>query len=390
MRFSLSKKDLHRMLLLASRGAADDKSPVPALSHIHIRVHGGRVRCEATTVYSAVSIEAPVSTEGSHPFDLGETLAPKDLTARVGVMPDGMLQLRLEGHQLILTHAVAPRRFQMSALPMDGWSHNLKFPEWSLLLPTATLLRLFESVEHAIGTDEAKGNTNSAFIEWKDGKLSAVATDGHRLTHVALPVDNLSSDPNGSNEMMLRRNDLRMFKALLEQGLREERKDVRLHHGNGTAGLVIGEVQAMARLTDGVFPPWRQALPPTWKRRFLLDRAKLYDAITAVMVTDRETMVLEVKAGGKELFVSADNASSGDAGDAIDIADATIEKGFDAACSLKVSPKYAKDAVGAFDGEQVALCVTGDGRDQLFLARGDDKPAFPGQCSHLSLIMPMS
>ena len=244
-------------------------------------------------------------------------------------------------------------------------------------------------MKHGVGTDEAKAHTNSAFIEWKGGKLSASATDGFRLTHIELPVDGLETDPNGTNEMLLRRHDLSVFQALLEQALREERKEVRFHHGGGTAGLVLGEVQAMARLTDGVFPPWRQALPPTWKRRFVVDRAKLLDSITAVMVTDRETMLLEVRADGKDLFIAADNASSGDAGDAIDVLETTIEKGIDTACSLKVSPKYAKEAVSAFDSEQVAVCVTGDGRDMLFFARGDDKPSFPGQCSHLSLIMPM-
>lgn len=387
MRFSLAQKDLHRMLQLASRGAADDKSPVPALSHIHIAVRNGRVRCEATDISSAVAIEAPVSLE--YPFDPGEILAPKDLIERVGAMPEGLIQLRLEGqHQILLTSHTAPRKYLTAGLVTD-WTNNLKWPETFLTIPAATLLRLLSTVEHAISTDEAKALASCAFIEWTTGAISAVSTDGHRLAYVKLDVEGIVPNPTGTNSMLIRRDDVKLFRNLAEQAIHDGVKDIQLHHGREMAGLAYGEMRAMVKVTDGTFLPWQQVVPPTWKRRFVIDRAKLMETINAVMLTDREILVLEVKAGAKEVCLSAAAAASGDAGDAVDVALATIDNGTDAAFSLKVSPKYMKDALGTFDGEKVTLFIAGDGRDQVNFARGDETCATPVQATHLTVIMPM-
>lgn len=391
MRFSLPRKDLQRMIAVASKGAADDKSPVPALSHIHITVRNQRVRCEATSIYSAVSIEGGVSLEGSRPYDPGEILAPKDLLARVSAMPDGLVEIRLEGTQIIVTSPIAPRRFQLSGLAADTWVNNMRFPEGSgMTVPAATLLKLLTAVEHAISTDETRAHVNSTLLIWNAGEMTAVATDGYRLTYVTLPMEGVTPSPTlGKNEMLVRRNDVRLFRGLLDQALREERKEVVLHASSGTMGLTIGEIQAMVKLTDGVFPPWRQVVPAEWKRRFLVKRAPLLDTIAAVMLTDKETMLLEVKAGGSSLAVTSGNVKSGDAGDALDIFGATVDKGVKTECSLKVSPKYAREALDAFDTEDVLLCVVGDGREELMFVRGDEKGALPSSASQLSLIMPM-
>ena len=392
MRLTIAKKDLQRLLTTASKAVADEKTPIPWLSQIYLLVRGGRLRCEGTNMNGAVFTEAPISAD--HPFEQGAILVPcKDTLARVAAMPEGLVDFETKGDQgttVIIQARDAKRRFQIHGLSADLWGNQLRFPEANLMtLPATTLLKLIDSVEYAVSHDETRAHVNSALLTWQMGALMAVATDGHRLALLKLPVEGLPP-PTGKPDVLIRKNDLKLFKRLLEQALHDPKATVSFGHTANVAALSVGDVQSVVKLTDSTFPPWMQATPRAWKRRFLVDRLGLLEAVKCVQLAGREMVFLSTDEAGREVVVETTSPESGDARDTVPISGSPrIDPGYPVAFKMKMDPAYVREMLESFDTEQILMCIVGDGRDELFIVRGDEQALVPHEAPQFALCMPM-
>ena len=277
----------------------------PVLACTLIEVTPGRVRLSATdTTYTLRATLPCESTE------LWSALVDaKRLAAALKVL-SGDVSLSLSGRDLTLRAGKArvtlpctdPAEYVELPTAPEGAEHPVD---------AHTLSRALGAVLPASSTNPTRPNLVTVSLEAEDGKLTCVATDGHRL-HVA----RTSLDwPHGS--VLLGAEGARHFLAALKGA----GADVSLAIAGSSCLLRVDGTEVHARLSAEKFPPWRAVVPTgDTQSTVTLDPAPLVDALKrARLAAGDESQPAAVfsaeREGATELTVraSAEGASTEDA-----------------------------------------------------------------------------
>ncbi len=187
------KLTIERAALLKSLGhvqsVVERRNTIPILSNVKVEAKNGRLNLNATDMDLDISesVEAEVATPG-------ETTAPAHtLYEIVRKLPEGS-QVELEtaeGDNLTLRSGRS--RFTLSCLPTEDFPVMAggDLPK-EFKLPAAELRGLVDRTRFAISTEETRYYLNGIYLHasQRDGVdvLRAVATDGHRLASVEMPL----------------------------------------------------------------------------------------------------------------------------------------------------------------------------------------------------------
>jgi DNA polymerase-3 subunit beta len=125
-----------------------------------------------------------------------------------------------------------------------------------------------------------------------------------------------------------------------------------------------GELSMQVRLLEGEFPDYRLVLPPSHKRRVVLEREPLLGALrrVGIMASDRNNSVRCAFEEGR-LLLSAQDSKAGEVREEVvaDLDGAPLQTGFNA--------RYLQEILGATRSEQLQLDM-GDALD-VVLRSGD-------------------
>ena len=158
--------------------------------------------------------------------------------------------------------------------------------EARLEIPAAELAAIVAETAFAASTELTRYYLNGIFIQSHDGRLRAVATDGHRLairdTDVPLADTALPEDGCGERGAILPLKPLRALQRLLKGG------------GPATVEIWTGGIRFRCRageiateFLDGTFPDYRRVTPAGRMKSAPLDLAALAKAVKAARPGDR-------------------------------------------------------------------------------------------------------
>ena len=150
-------------------------------------------------------------------------------------------------------------------------------------LPAETLVTLFDKTRFAISTEETRYYLNGIFFHAPAGAgtLRAVATDGHRLARVEIPL------PEGAADMpdiILPRKCVSEIRKLLD----ERDGEVEIALSASKIRFRIGLAVLTSKLIDGTFPDYSRVIPTANDKLLKIDPATLaegVDRVTAVSYT---------------------------------------------------------------------------------------------------------
>lgn len=384
MRFRLPQKDFLRLFSIAEKTACDEKTPIPILSKVRIDAHpNGDILFDAHGGDATIRLLAKGDV-----LQHGSIAAPRMLAERLRYMPEGLLEIgTTEGAQIELSHTTEKRRFRVFGIPTHDWPTTLKRPDGEEQKVSVAVLRLLiESVEKCVGTDESKHATNSLMLMFREthggAQIRAVGIDGYRMATMRrdAPV-------RGPHDLLIRRGNLRTLKAMLDMATAAEIPDVTLIPGQGKLAVEVAGASYVCRLTDERFPPYEQAVPGAWVRRFKLPRVKFLDAIKGALLVEKTTIRLQFMEDGK-IGVTANNVESGDVADNVEVAEMKIDKGVAPAFKVALNAHQLKDAVESVSEEDVFLCPT-DYTGITLIAPASETAAVPLDASHVVVLMPM-
>lgn len=279
----------------------------PVLASTLLEVTPGRVRLSATDTTYALRAALPCEST-----ELWSALVDaKRLAATLKVL-SGDVSLSLSGRDLTLRAGKArvtlpctdPAEYVELPSAPEGAQHPVD---------ALTLSRALAAVLPAASDDAARPNLVTVNLEPEDGKLTCVATDGHRL-HVARTS---LAWPHGS--VLLGADGARHFLAALKGA--GAGADVSLAIAGSSCLLRVDGTEVHARLSAEKFPPWRAVVPTGDAQSTLtLDPAPLVDALKrARLAAGDEAQPAAVfsaeREGVSELTVraSAESASTEDA-----------------------------------------------------------------------------
>jgi DNA polymerase-3 subunit beta len=353
------KVTVERAELLKSLGhvhrVVERRNTIPILANVLVKADRGKLSLKATDLDLEVtdSTAAEVSPGGS-------TTVPAHMFYEiVRKLPEGsQIVLEGSGDRAVLSLRAGRSRFTLQTLPESDFpdlaagemSHSFK-------LPAADLKRLIDKTQFAISTEETRYYLNGIYLHTagtaKSGMLRAVATDGHRLAQVELP---LPQGAAGMPGIIVPRKTVGEVQRLVETG----EGDVTVELSAGKIRFTIGNVVLTSKLIDGTFPDYARVIPVNNDKSLVVDKKDFEAAVDRVSTVSSERgRAVKLSITGGRLVLSVTNPDSGSATEEIEVEydGDPLDIGFNS--------RYLLDIAAQIEGEVAVLKLADPGSPTL-------------------------
>jgi len=368
------KLTIERATLLKSLGhvqsVVERRNTIPILSNLKLDARDGKLSLNATDLDLDIidSVAADIATPGA------TTSPAHTLYDIVRKLPEGA-QVELdadgEGH-LILSSGRS--RFALTCLPTDD------FPVLSggdlaheFTLTVAEVQALIDKTRFAISTEETRYYLNGIYIHAAERNgakvLRAVATDGHRLASVEIPL------PDGASGMpgvIVPRKTVAELRKLVD----ETTADIAVGLSETKIRFSFDDTVLTSKLIDGTFPDYQRVIPEGNDKKLDVETrgfAAAIDRVSAISSEKSRAVKLSIASG--TMTLSASSAEEGSATEEIEVVyqgDA-LEVGFNAG--------YLLDIVRQIEGPSARMLMA-DAASPTIFCEVDDPAA-------LYVLMPM-
>jgi len=339
MRLTIDKPGLAKALAHVAN-VVERRNTIPILSNVLLVAGSNTLKLTATDLDMEV-VETVACTTKSD----GQVTVPAHMLYDiVRKLPDGDMELLREAEHERLVITSGPAQFSLQTLPADDFpTLSVEDLGHAFTLPAADLKRLIEKTRFAISTEETRYYLNGIYLHeaQTDGEatLRAVATDGHRLAQVELPI------PSGAKDMpgviVPRKTVLDLFKLV-----EDEDGEVRIELSPSKIRVSAGHVVLTSKLIDGTFPDYERVIPQGNDKRLEVDNGTFSQAVDRVstLSSDKGRAVKLALSGGK-LTLSVNNPESGSATEELAVAYDfdPLEIGFNARYLLDISQQLESE-----------------------------------------------
>lgn len=343
------------------------RNTIPILANVLIRASGRELALKATDLDIDIVETIPAEVQQA-----GTTTVPAHvLYDIVRKLADGaQVSLDQDGQAGQVSLRSGRSRFSLQTLPETDFP-DLAPGEMShrFELAAADLKLLIEKTQFAISTEETRYYLNGIYLHGFEGRLRAVATDGHRLALADVPA------PAGSAGMpgviVPRKTVAELLKLVSETS-----EPVGIELSAVKIRISTGSIVLTSKLIDGTFPDYQRVIPQRNDKVMVVERdefARSVDRVSTIS-SERGRAVKFVLADAK-LTLSVHNPDAGQATEelAVDYDSAPMEIGFNA--------RYLLDIVGQLEGDTALVKLFDSGSPTLI----QDREGAPS----LYVLMPM-
>jgi DNA polymerase III subunit beta len=275
MELVVRKNDLLPELQLF-QGIVERKNTIPILANVLMDARDGEVKLLATDLEVGLR-----STCGATVAKGGVITVPaKKFYEIVKSLPETDIRISEEKGSV----KVAAERFdsRMQTLPKDDFP---SLPDAgsspSVTLPRATVREMIAKTQFAITGEDTRYFLNGALFVLEPGRMSLVATDGHRLALVAATREGSSKD---ESKAILPKKTLGELGRLLA----EDDGDIGYERGENHLFFRAGRRLLISRMIDGQFPAFERVIPKNNDKHLEFERDRLTNAIKRVALLSNE------------------------------------------------------------------------------------------------------
>jgi DNA polymerase-3 subunit beta len=328
------------------QSVVERRNTIPILSNILLRAEAGALRLTATDMDLEIveSVPAEIQAPG------GTTAPAHTLYDIVRKLPDGsQVEIETNPDGGSLTLRAGRSNFRLGCLPVED------FPSMSggelthrFTIATGDLRVMIDRTKFAISTEETRYYLNGIYLHAAMSEsvpvLRAVATDGHRLARIEMPL------PDGADGIpgviVPRKTVMELRKLLDESG---ETVEVELSETKTRftlAGSAGDGVVLTSKLIDGTFPEYERVIPSGNDKILEVDAkafAKAVDRVSTISTEKSRAVKLTIENGS--LTLSASSAEQGSATEEIEVSyeAAKIEIGFNSRYLLDITQQIEGD-----------------------------------------------
>src|SRR5476651_222696 len=183
MRFAISREKLQEGLT-AVAASVPTKTTLPVLANILVETTDKGIRLSGTDLDIAVSTEILADVEAPGAI----TIPAKKLSEIARELPPAIVKIATVGEQRI-TLDCGRSHFKILGLPKD------EFPTFPIVqfqnswrVRSGDLQKLILQTSFAVSTEESRPILNGVLWELKAESMRMVATNGHRLAKMEIPI----------------------------------------------------------------------------------------------------------------------------------------------------------------------------------------------------------
>ncbi len=370
MQFSIERSVLLRSLTHV-QGVVERRTTIPILSNVLLQASGGQLGLTATDMDLAVieGVSAQVKQDGA------TSVPAHTLYDIVRKLPEGsQVEIGSGGEQGQLEIRSGRSKLSLTTLPSED------FPVMSdgdlpnvFTFPAAILRQLIDRTRFAMSTEETRYYLNGLYFHICDDDsgsvMRIVATDGHRLARVQIPV------PDGAMGMpgiIIPRKAIGEIYKLIE----EVEGDVEVALSETKVRFSFENAILTSKLIDGTFPDYDRVIPFGNDKTLEVKRTEFVKAVDLVStISTEKSRAIKLSLEDGNLILTATSPEAGSAREELDVDynDGPLEIGFNS--------KYLLDITQQIEGHDAKFKLSDGASPALVQDMGDP--------SALYVLMPM-
>lgn len=310
MEITVSRQDLVRELT-ATQSVVERKTTIPILSNFLLEAEDDRLSLTATDLDQAIRTSASVKVKKPGAC----TIPARKLYDYIKLLPDGDISIKLlENHWVQIRSGRSNTK--IVGMARANYPQVPEFPAVpATSIPIGALKALIARTIFAISNEESRYTLNGALLILKAESLAMVATDGHRLSYVEKPNENLEGI-SGEKRVLVPRKALQELQQLLGS---TEAETVDFADDEHTLFFRVGHRTLSTRKLSGQFPNFEAVMPRDNTRFAVVRSSELASSIQRVaQFADERSGAIRLRLEGNELRISANSTESGESEDTID------------------------------------------------------------------------
>jgi len=347
------------------------RNTIPILSNVKLETPGGQLSLNATDMDLDIveTVPADVATPGA-------TTAPAHtLFDIVRKLPEGaQVQLDTSGGGDTLKLTAGRSRFSLTCLPTEDFPvlSGGELPH-KFTVTSGDLKNLIDRTRFAISTEETRYYLNGIYLHTAERKgvqvLRSVATDGHRLASVDVP---LPAGAAGMPGVIVPRKAVNELRKLIE----DLDGDVGIALSDTKIRFAFDGAVLTSKLIDGTFPDYDRVIPTDNDKVLEVNTKQFQEAVDRVSaISSERSRAVKMALSGGNLTLSVNSPDNDTATEELPVKyDAgPLEIGFNA--------RYLLDIASQIDGEEARFNLA-DAASPTLVQDKDDASA-------LYVLMPM-
>ena len=363
MIFEINRETLLRPLSQVAN-IVERKQTLPILSNVHLKLEDGVLSFTSTDL--EIEIVASVDIDNGTAGEV--TVGARKLLDIARALPEGsQLSFTRDGGKVVVKSGAS--KFVLHTLPADEFP-RIQQQTWDgqFSVDGATFKQLLDRTAFAMANQDVRYYLNGLFLSMDQGKLTAVATDGHRLAKSEIAKDDFA----GKFEIIVPRKAVQEMSRLLG----DNADDIAVSINSNHIMFEIADLRFTSKLIEGRFPDYKNVIPIGQTVHIELDRQELRTALQrAAILTNDKFKGIRMEFKPAQLTIVANNPEQEEAYERLDIDydQAPMDIGFNVT--------YMLDALGALDSETVQIGLTDNTSSSLIQASGNDATVY--------VVMPM-
>ena len=311
-----------------------------------------------TTTNGEIFIRCTVAAEV--PENGSTTLPVKRLFSIVRELQEGVIEVTVgddniakinAGSSKFRLNGIAATEFAAVPVPGDG--------SICYSLERGPFMDTLRKTVYAASAEDSRPILNSVLLNFLDGKLTTVATDGRRLAMVEKEVE----FPKENNKDIVL--PTRVISYLL--GIVEGEGELQVHVKDTLAIFESGTTMLSCKLVDGVYPNFRQVVVKQCENRIALPREELLAVLRRMMIfTNEKNNSIRLTFEDNLLTVSANTPEIGEAKDSIAI------KYAGPVISVIFNPAFVVDPLKAIGDDSIYMELNDANSPGLIKSEKDD------------------
>ncbi len=379
MEFVINRNDLVKELQTVT-GVVEKRATLPILANLLLEATSDGLQVGASDLEITIRGTAPAKVKKQGAV----TLPAAKLHEIARGLPDADVSFKLlDRNQVqIMCEKV---RYRIGGQPRDEFP---KFPEIDdskgVKLPAGAIREMIARVAFAITTEDPRYSLNGALVRLETGRLTMVATDGHRLAYVSRGLD--VKPIEGDEQVIVPKKALAEVQKLTADLSADD--TVLFGKVGKQIFFIVGGHRLTSTMLEGNFPRYENVMPEKCGTSFTLATADLANAVrrVALLASDRYGRAVRLDLAQDKLEVSSET-EMGDAHEelAIEYGDGEMSIGFNA--------RYLLDFLAAVGTGTVRVELNpGNGTGDAGKAGdkpGQFRPEPAGDLEYRYVVMPM-
>lgn len=322
MKVSIEKDELLKGIQ-AVIDIVPSKTALPVLSNILIDANnGGDVCLSATDLDISITCKISATVE-----DAGATTVPaRKFSEIVRELPEESLSLTAEeGRVTLQRQSGAEGTYALMSVPSDDFPElpsEIEGPEIAFLsdedansqnasADSNVLSEMISKTIFAVSRDETRPVLTGVLWQVGNGRMTMVATDGHRLVKYSRIQEGL---PDDNKEAIVPPRALNHVVKLMGGGVELQKVQLGQSHVLFSLGNEDNEdtVQIFSRLIEGPYVDYEQVIPQNNGKRLRVSNSQLLPAVRRVSIlASAQTHQLRLELQKNELALSATSQEIG-------------------------------------------------------------------------------